>query len=721
MTLALQTLKRKPIGVDLLQDLPVRAVAACVLEGESPRGAYRGFENQHTHGWLEGHLKEENYGADWGDFVSFVEHMNETAIDAGVDLLVVDTGDLHNGAGLSDATSTNSATSNPIFENVKYDLLTIGNHELYVTDIAYETSNQFAKVYGDRYLTSNVQIQNPSGEFEYIGQQYRYFTTRMGLRIMSFGFLYDFTGNSNASRVITANESVSQDWFKNAVNFDKPIDLFLVLGHNPPRPTVGGSTFGTIYDAIRSMRADVPIQVFGGHTHQRDFYAYDEMATGPESGRYCETLGWLSISGIPAYKNISAKGLPHPTQPAIPIVKSPSTSTSTPTQTSGSEFSTSIVSPTASVDAKANSTLVYSRRYLDWNRLTFEYHSNTSSVNGTSYYHRRSLGKRGQHQQRRQTTDDTFNTPKGTAVTNTVYNDRQSLNLTALYGCVPQSWCQSCAPFLSSGNIYSLLTTALQQTVVKRSRADTPRIIILNTGSVRFDLFKGPFTYDDSFIVSPFHDTFQFIADVPWQYASQLLKQLDGGSIFKKRDVSPESEAQLRTSDFITANGVYIQQREACPNPPYQIVGSHPHAKRSVGALTRRGSNRTTDGYVTTDDFGTDGDDTIHSPIPYYRQPNYFQSNASFPTDGTIPGTVDVVFLDYFASAVVQFLTQDGQMDLTDTSVQQVRNRARVRLYQYMLTYVQYLEPSFSTDSYLPAYARIASGWRSDVPDCPVV
>ena len=26
-----------------------------------------------THGWLEGHLKEENYGADFGDFKSFAQ------------------------------------------------------------------------------------------------------------------------------------------------------------------------------------------------------------------------------------------------------------------------------------------------------------------------------------------------------------------------------------------------------------------------------------------------------------------------------------------------------------------------------------------------------------------------------------------------------------------------------------------------------------------------
>ena len=101
-------------------------------------------------------------------------------------------------------------------------------------------------------MTGNVQVLNPSkSQFEYNGQQYHYLTTRMGLRIMSFGFLYDFTGNSNVSRVITARNSVNQTWFRNAVNFPEPIDLFVVLEHNPPRPTVSGSTFGTIYNAIR--------------------------------------------------------------------------------------------------------------------------------------------------------------------------------------------------------------------------------------------------------------------------------------------------------------------------------------------------------------------------------------------------------------------------------------------------------------------------------------
>lgn len=41
---------------------------------------------------LEGHLKEKNYGADWGDFVSFTKAMKKRAHELDVDLLLIDTG-----------------------------------------------------------------------------------------------------------------------------------------------------------------------------------------------------------------------------------------------------------------------------------------------------------------------------------------------------------------------------------------------------------------------------------------------------------------------------------------------------------------------------------------------------------------------------------------------------------------------------------------------------
>ena len=53
--------------------------------------------------------------------------MKHKAGNLGVDLLIVDTGDLHDGTGLSDATPLDGSISSPIFEELDdYDLLTIG-------------------------------------------------------------------------------------------------------------------------------------------------------------------------------------------------------------------------------------------------------------------------------------------------------------------------------------------------------------------------------------------------------------------------------------------------------------------------------------------------------------------------------------------------------------------------------------------------------------------
>jgi 2',3'-cyclic-nucleotide 2'-phosphodiesterase (5'-nucleotidase family) len=52
--------------------------------------------------------------------------MRQTAGNMGVDLLLVDTGDLHDGTGLSDATKVDGSNSMPIFNEIEYDLLTIG-------------------------------------------------------------------------------------------------------------------------------------------------------------------------------------------------------------------------------------------------------------------------------------------------------------------------------------------------------------------------------------------------------------------------------------------------------------------------------------------------------------------------------------------------------------------------------------------------------------------
>lgn len=317
-----------------------------------------------------------------------------------------------------------------------------------------------------------------------------------------------------------------------------------------------------------------------------------------------------------------------------------------------------VPNPTQLATNTSTSGLTYSRRYLDWNRRTFEYHATDSQAS-------------------------TFDYHSGLRVTGEITDVRTELDLAQLYGCAPATYCASCAPFMSSGNIFSLVATALGAEVVNASRSTTPRYVIVNTGSIRFDLVKGPFTYDDSFIVSPFNDAFQYIPDVPYAMAKNVLNSLNGAALQDKR-----------SEQF----GAVPSVQDSCLDPTISMVSGQ------TGELKTRGHSRRqtvglTPGYTTIDDFGSDGDDTIHSAIPYYSQPNYVQGNASLPVDGTTPATVDVIFLDYFAATVVSILNKlGGTYTMNDVS--------------------DYLDPSYTTQSYLPAYAK--TYWQANVPTCPV-
>jgi len=84
---------------------------------------------------------------------------------------------------------------------------------------------------------------------------------------------------------------------------------------------------------------------------------------------------------------------------------------------------------------------------------------------------------------------------------------------------------------------------------------------------------------------------------------------------------------------------------DSCTDPDFGFLHSeHDHEeelKRNTG-ITRR-QTVVTPGYVTSDDFGTDGDDTPHSSIPFFEVPNYVGGNASFPDDGSLLGDNDPV------------------------------------------------------------------------------
>lgn len=146
---------------------------------------------------------------------------------------------------------------------------------------------------------------------------------------------------------------------------------------------------------------------------------------------------------------------------------------------------------------------------------------------------------------------------------------------------------------------------------------------------------------------------------MPYHLASQVLAALESGDYPSKRDLSTESFGFTQMNPSL----------DSCIDPP--VTRDNLITKRSYpgGRIIRR-QTTTTPGYVTTDDFGSDGDDTVHSKIPYYSVPNFFQANGSLPANGTLAAdaTVDLIFLDYVAGSVVKALNGLGG-DYTDEEV----------------------------------------------------
>lgn len=138
--------------------------------------------------------------------------------------------------------------------------------------------------------------------------------------------------------------------------------------------------------------------------------------------------------------NVNPRGVPNPTMKAVKVA----TSTGSVSASSAPATSTPKIS-------SPSPTILYSRRYLDWNRLTFAFHAAGSQDGGK-----------------------TFDYQGGEAVTAQITDARKKLNLTAVYGCAPATYCQSCKPFGAEGNIFGLVPTALSTVVVNKSRADIP-------------------------------------------------------------------------------------------------------------------------------------------------------------------------------------------------------------------------------------------------------
>lgn len=512
-----------------------------------------------THGWLLGHQKvsepEPNASGTLGDLYSFIHHMKELAAARGADLLVVDSGDMHDGNGLSDGFpegGIDGHETNKIFARMPYDALAIGNHELYKYPITLDVYKNFAPKWKGRYLTSNVNITmvSPSGQVTNVpvGERYAKFTTSQGRKVTALGVLFNFANYARNTTVQEPELLVAEKWFQDVIE-EEP-DFFLLLGHM----AVYEDNWPVVFAAIRERHPQTPIFIFGGHTHIRDCVMLDDRSMALESGRYMETVGWMSAT-------LPSKG----------------------------------------------KDMKFSRRYLDNNRVTYQYHTNTTTI--------------------------TFDTPGGLAITRSLYDLVAKFNLGSTFGFVPQDYYLDRVPYPSENSVVSLFIDKVLPAVLPASnpkRAGTPSIILANAGSQRFDVFRGPFTRNDEFIVSPFKNSFLYF-NLPYGIAKHLLRRLNEFGAY---------------SQSVTDDDAFVTSRyNAWRKKQYESFS---------GSLVDAEGKPLTLGYVTTDQCpGGPGDDTPHLPIPIYDTPGYVGHSNVIP--GAAKQTmVDVIFLNFFLADIVK-------------------------------------------------------------------
>ncbi|KAH9884179.1 ser/Thr protein phosphatase family [Xylariomycetidae sp. FL2044] len=550
-----------------------------------------------THGWHGGHLQEAQYSGDWGDYISFTEHMRKKADEKGVDLLVIDTGDRIEGNGLYDGSDPKGKYTYDIFREQSIDVICTGNHELYHEDAVAREHNTTVPNFKKSYVASNLDYIEPeTGNQIPQAQRYIKFKTKnQGYNVVALGFLFDFDRNANNSVVQPVEETLKQEWFKKAIR--EKLDIFVIIGHVGLRM----KEFEQIFKVIRDQNWFTPIAFLGGHAHVRDFRKFDDKAYAIASGRYMETIGWMSVDGIKKTKEVSSE---------------------------------------ASVSFK--------RRYIDNNLYGMHYHTGLN--------------------------DTTFPTEHGKNVTKMITEARKKLDLDHTFGCAPRDLWMSRAEYPSNSSIFTWLEKkVIPDTVTNKDRADLPRLAILNTGAVRFDIFEGAFTTDSTYLISPFTSKFNYIPDVPYAVASKVLNMLNnGGPVFGSADLdtkyltipeqmapSPQYLAQLSTSASTSAEDETIPSSFLATLPQQKPLGGN-----EDDGDDDKDQPDLVSGYTTKDDLGSDGDDAVHSPIRFYSVPNCVQSRVGFPssssTTGDDPEKVDLVFIDYVQPWVLAALKFSG-------------------------------------------------------------
>ena len=236
-----------------------------------------------VHSWVGSRTRHEpEYNADYGHVLSLYHLLKNQHAEK--DLFFVMNGDFMDGTGLSTYPPKYLA---PILLRMPWNALNIGNHELYQNSTVEYIRDHFVQDWNGRYLTSNVLLESTHRP---IGSRYSLMKGNQS-SLLTFGFLYDMTGNCGASIVEPVRQVVQSEWFRMAL-VTETYDAILVLAHMDFKDDL----VKVICDAIRTiLLKPITIQFITGHSHIRAFTAVDEASTSFEAGHYLDTVGFVSF------------------------------------------------------------------------------------------------------------------------------------------------------------------------------------------------------------------------------------------------------------------------------------------------------------------------------------------------------------------------------------------------------------------------------------------
>ncbi|KAF8527014.1 Metallo-dependent phosphatase-like protein [Hysterangium stoloniferum] len=549
-----------------------------------------------THGWLAGHTKltppEPNYSADFGMFSSFVTHMKVEAERRGVDLLLVDSGDLHDGNGLTDGFlpgDVNGHEALKIFAKLPYDVLAIGNHELYKYEVVHDVYKNFVPKWGGRYLTSNVNItvadENGQPRNIPLGDRFAKFKTARGRSITAFGVLFHFTLNTVNTTVQRPEDMVQESWFQEVIS-DEP-DVFLLVGQVTFHMSAQGQSWPAVFNAIRAVHPHTPILIFGGHTHIRDCLQFDGRSMTIASGQYMETVG--------AFYWLDAK--------------------------------------------ESTKDLTFTRRYLDANLVTYLYHT----------------GLRVEE----------FNSRTGLEISAGIEAIAERFDLAYQFGTSPDDFFRERVPRSHPQSLLSLVASEVIPIALTSNnpRASIPAMFVANSGFLRSDLYKGPFTRNDQFVISPFTNDFEYISNVSSTVAEHIVDELNNSGL---------PALQRRGVNLLVEQG-----------DPYLVYQQWMHAQWQRWNWENDVADGLTLGYVTKDACPGTGDDVTHAPLPYYPVEPFMGSD---PPAGD---SVDLIFVSFIRNSVLQIVNTINAGKVPNVTAADVKTYSELRVDQVLGVYAE--------------------------------